>query len=52
VVVVLQQLPLWQQGPLSQQFFAAAKPVAMVRAASAAMLSTTFVIRFIAILLF
>ena len=48
---ILQQLPL-QQGPPGQQFFAAAKPVPMVMAANAAMLRTTFVILFIAILLF
>jgi hypothetical protein len=47
-----QQLPLLQQGPLSQQFFAAAYAEPMVIAASAAVVKTIFVIRFIAILLF
>ena len=49
---ILQQLPLLQHGPLSQQFFAVANPEAMVMAASAAMLKTTFVILLIAILLY
>jgi hypothetical protein len=48
----LQQLPLLQHGPLSQQLLAAAYVEPMVMAASAAMLKTTFVIRFMAILLF
>jgi hypothetical protein len=49
--LILQQLPL-QHGPLGQQFFAVAKLAPTVMAASAAMLKTTFVILFIAILLF
>ena len=49
---ILQQLPLLQHCPLSQQFFAAANPEAIVKAASAAMLKTTFVICFITILLY
>jgi hypothetical protein len=47
----LQQTPPLQQSPPGQQFFAVARPEARVMAASAAMLKTTFVMRFMEILL-